>query len=76
MRAEFMGKDPDSKVDGSPAPYRTNRTDRITFLVQGWEVTDPEALGDVGAVPRGENLTEVPIEVLRLAAQHEGWVEP
>jgi len=30
---------------------------------------------DVGEIPPGECLVEVPIEVLRFAAQHEGWAE-
>ncbi len=75
MRAEFMGKDPASDVDKSPALYRTDRTDRVTFLVQGWRVVDAQALIDVGEVPTHEGLLEVPIEVLRLAAEHEGWAE-
>jgi hypothetical protein len=75
MRAEFMGKDPASEVDDCPALFRTDRTDRTTFLVQGWRVTDGQALADVGDVPPHEGVLEVPIEVLRLAARHEGWAE-
>lgn len=74
MRAGFIGKDPQSNDGQSPALYRTDRTDRVTFLVQGWKVTDVGALADVGDVPSHEGLVEVPIEVLRLAA-HDGRAE-
>jgi hypothetical protein len=47
----------------------------VTFLLQGWVVTDQEALADVGELPPGEGLVEVPIEVLRFVARHERWAE-
>ena len=43
MRARFLGKDPDSQVDNSPTLFATDRTDRSTFIAQGWKVTDPQA---------------------------------
>jgi hypothetical protein len=64
-----------SQYGSSPTLFATSRADRVTFLLQGWVVTDPEALADVGEIPPGEGLVEVPIEVLRLAAQHERWAE-
>jgi hypothetical protein len=45
--------------DGKTCPTLF-RTDRGTVVVQGWTVTDPELLGQVGAVPDGETLVEVP----------------
>lgn len=75
MRARFLGKDPNSQVDHSPAAYLTDRADRTTFLLQGWTVTDPQALADVGKLPPGEAVVEVPIEVLRLAVEHERGAE-
>src|SRR5271166_52559 len=41
MELTFVAKDPDSVPDGSPALYRT---DRESWIVQGWAVTDPAAL--------------------------------
>jgi hypothetical protein len=41
MQLTFIGKDPDSNPTGSPAVYRT---DRASWIVQGWLVTDSEAL--------------------------------
>ena len=75
MRAYFLGSDPTSQYGSSPTLFATSRSDRVTFLLQGWVVTDPEALGDVGEIPPGEGLVEIPIEVLRFVAQHQGWAE-
>jgi hypothetical protein len=66
MRARFLGKDPSSQEGQSPTLFATDRTDRTTYIVQGWKVTDPEALADVGTVPGNETLIEVPEEVLKM----------
>jgi hypothetical protein len=44
MRAWFLGKDSESQVDNSPTLFATDRTDRKTYIAQGWKVTDPEVL--------------------------------
>jgi hypothetical protein len=75
MQVRFLGKDPDSQVDNSPTLYATDRTDRITYVAQGWRVTDPEALAAIGPVPEHETLIEIPEEVLKFYArryQEEG----
>ena len=41
---------------------------RPRHVVQGWKVTDPEALGDLRDVPEGESFVEIPRELLRFAA--------
>ncbi|HEU5472262.1 MAG TPA: hypothetical protein VFV67_16530 [Actinophytocola sp.] len=64
MRARFLGKDPDSDVDGSPTLFATDRTDRVTYIAQGWKVTDPQVLADIGPVPVHETLIEIPEDVL------------
>ena len=65
MRAWFLGKDPASQVDNSPTLYATDRTDRKTYIAQGWKVTDPQALADIGPVPDHETLIEIPEDVLK-----------
>lgn len=65
MRARFLGKDPESNVGESPTLFATDRTDRKTYIAQGWRVTDPQVLADVGLVPPREGLIEVPEEVLK-----------
>jgi hypothetical protein len=69
MHARFLGKDPESQVENSPTLFATDRTDRVTYIVQGWKVTDPQALGDVGDVPDHEGLLEVPEDVLKMYAR-------
>jgi hypothetical protein len=66
VRARFLGKDPCSQEGQSPTLFATDRSDRRTFIAQGWVVTDPEALADVGPVPAGETIIEIPEDVLRL----------
>lgn len=56
MRLTFIGKDPDSNPTGSPTVYRT---DRGSWVVQGWLVTDPEALAQMN-IPDGEGCVEIP----------------
>ena len=65
MRARFLGKDPESQVDNSPTLFATDRSDRKTYIAQGWKVTDPQVLADVGPVPDHEILIEIPEEVLK-----------
>ena len=69
MRAHYLGKDPESQVDGSPTLFATDRTDRVTYIAQGWKVADPQALADVGDVPDHETLIEIPEEVLKMYAR-------
>ena len=66
MRVRFLGKDPDSQVENSPTLFATDRTDRVTYIAQGWKVTDPQALADIGPVPGHETLIEIPEDVLKM----------
>ncbi len=71
MRASFIGKDPESPDVNSPTLFATDRTDRETFLVQGWKVTDDAALADVGTIPGHEDIVEVPVEILEMYLAHK-----
>jgi hypothetical protein len=66
MRAHYLGKDPESQVENSPTLFATDRTDRVTYIAQGWKVTDPQALADIGPVPDHEGLIEIPEDVLKM----------
>lgn len=44
MLLTFIGKDPESNPTGSPTMYRT---DRASWVVQGWVVDDPDALTEM-----------------------------
>jgi hypothetical protein len=48
--------------DGKTCPA-VHRTDRGTVVIQGWAVTDPEALREL-SLPAGELAVEVPAELV------------
>jgi hypothetical protein len=52
----FVAKDPGSEPSGSPTLYRT---DRGSWVVQGWVVSDPAALAAMD-IPDGESCVEIP----------------
>ena len=56
MRLTLVAKDPDSQPQGSPTLYRT---DRGSWIVQGWIVRDPDALSQMD-IPHGEVACEIP----------------
>lgn len=59
MKLTFLGKD--STPNDSPTLYAT---DRETYLVQGYVVTDPEALAQL-RIPAGETVVEVPRRLMK-----------
>jgi hypothetical protein len=61
MRLTFIGKDPESNPTGSPTVYRT---DRETWVVQGWNITDREALAQMD-IPDGEGAVEIPDRMIQ-----------
>lgn len=67
MHLTFIGKDPDSNPTGSPTVYRT---DRGTWVVQGWAVTDSEALAQMD-IPGGETAVEIPDRMLQFFSQED-----
>jgi len=62
----FVARDPDSEPSGSPTLYRT---DRQSWVVQGWAVTDPAALAAM-SIPDGETCVEIPDRLIPLFRQH------
>lgn len=67
MRLTFIGKDPESNPTGSPTVCRT---DRNTWIVQGWVVTDPEALAQMD-IPEGETSVEIPDRMIQFFRQED-----
>jgi hypothetical protein len=65
MRLTFVGKDPESNPTGSPTVYRT---DRESWVVQGWVVSDPETLAQMD-VPPGESCVEIPDRMIPFFGQ-------
>jgi hypothetical protein len=44
----------------------------MTYIAQGWVVTDPQALADIGDIPAGEAIIEIPEDVLRFYRRAHG----
>ncbi|MEV1289800.1 hypothetical protein [Micromonospora sp. NPDC049679] len=60
MKLTFIRKTALSNQTNCPSLYRT---DRNTFVVQGWRVSDQETLSQLD-IPAHETVVEVPIDVL------------
>jgi hypothetical protein len=69
MHARFLGTDPNSQEGQSPTLFATDRTDRVTCIAQGWKVTDPQVLADIGPIPGHETIIEIPEDVLKFYAR-------
>ncbi|GAB3814197.1 hypothetical protein [Micromonospora zhanjiangensis] len=65
MRLTLIGKDPESNPTGSPTVYRT---DRESWVVQGWVVSDPAVLAQM-RIPEGESCVEIPDRMLQFFRQ-------
>jgi hypothetical protein len=59
MRLTFLGKE--SSPGDSPTLYET---DRGTYVIQGWKVTDDEALAQM-RIPANEECIEVPKALMK-----------
>jgi hypothetical protein len=60
VKLTFIRKTALSSATNCPSLYRT---DRDTFVVQGWRITDTEALAQLD-IPAHETVVEVPTDVL------------
>ncbi len=56
MALRFIGKDPNSDSTNSPTIWE----DGDEYVIQGWRVTDPAALAEIGEVPAHETLVRIP----------------
>lgn len=65
MQITLIGKDPDSNPTGSPTVYRT---DRGSWIVQGWMVGDPKVLAEMN-LPDGETAVEIPDRIVHYFRQ-------
>lgn len=65
MELTFVAVDPESAPQGSPTLYKT---DRGSWVVQGWIVTDPGALAQL-KLPDGETAVEIPDRMIPFFTQ-------
>jgi hypothetical protein len=61
MKLTLVAGDPDSHPTNSPTLYKT---DRGSWVVQGWVVTDPDALATLN-LPDGETAVEIPDRMIQ-----------
>jgi hypothetical protein len=71
VRLTFVAKDPESNPTGSPTLYRT---DRGTWVIQGWLVTDFAALAQM-SIPAGEGCVEIPDRMIQFFGQEANGVD-
>ena len=67
MQIRLIAGDPNSEPTNSPTLYRT---DRGSWVVQGWVVTDPAVLAEMN-IPEGESCVEIPDRMIPFFVQGE-----
>jgi len=71
MRLILIAKDPESNPDGSPTLYRT---DRGSWVVQGWSIDDPDTLAQM-RIPAGEGCVEIPDRMIPFFREGAGVLD-
>ncbi|MFD7156456.1 hypothetical protein ACFV9C_17780 [Kribbella sp. NPDC059898] len=61
MKLTLVAGDPESHPTNSPTLYKT---DRGSWVVQGWGVDDPDALAALN-LPAGETAVEIPDRMIQ-----------
>ncbi|MFF0339681.1 hypothetical protein [Kribbella sp. NPDC004875] len=61
MKLTLVAGDPESHPTNSPTLYKT---DRGSWVVQGWVVDDPDALATLN-LPEGETAVEIPDRMIQ-----------
>lgn len=65
VKLTLIAGDPNSQPNNSPTLYRT---DRGSWVVQGWIVDDPDALATLN-LPDGETAVEIPDRMIPFFTQ-------
>lgn len=64
----FLGKDPNSPMNGSPTVWE----DGETYVIQGWRITDPAVLAEIGEVPDHEAVLRLPKRMMQFFPEVNG----
>jgi hypothetical protein len=64
----FLGKDPNSEGGDSPTIW----DDGDEYVIQGWRVTDPVVLAEIGDVPPHETVVRIPKRMMPIFAEVAG----
>lgn len=68
MALRFLGKDPTSELDQSPTIWE----DGDSYVIQGFKVTDPDALADIGDLPEHETVIRLPKRMMPIFPEVRG----
>jgi hypothetical protein len=61
MALQFLGKDPGSEYNGSPTVW----DEGDCYVIQGWRITDPGTLAQIGTVPDHETVVRLPKRMMQ-----------
>ena len=63
MTLRFIGIDPNTDGDNCPTVW----VDEITgdYILQGWRITEPETLAEIGKIPDRETVVRFPRRMAR-----------
>jgi len=61
MALRFLGKDPQSPINDSPTIYDNGDT----YVIQGWKITSPAVLAELGQIPDHETVIEIPKRMMQ-----------
>ena len=67
MTLRFLGKDPNSGNNESPTVW----DDGDSYVIQGWRITDPAVLAEIGDVPAQETVLRFPKRMMRFFPEAE-----
>lgn len=65
---KFLGKDPNSGNGESPTLW----DDGDNLVVQGWRITEPADLAEIGDVPAHETVVRIPKRMLKFLPEVTG----
>lgn len=68
MTLRFLGTDPGSPNNGSPTLW----DDGESYVLQGWKITDPAVLAQIGNVPDHETVIRFPKRMMQFFEEFSG----
>lgn len=71
MALRLLGKDPNSGNNQSPTVW----DDGETYIIQGWRITSPSVLAEIGEVPPDETVVRLPKRMMRFFPEVSGEVD-
>ena len=68
MALRFLGKDPDSGHLQSPTVW----DDGDCYVIQGWRITNPAELAEIGEIPAHETVVRIPKRMMQFFPEVSG----